>query len=189
MTIHSSHPRKDLIALIEIYKLQVNPHLRNYTELSKHILLKLLWKTICELDILNIVNNDLFFFKDVDHLKEYIVAPTPHVVVREKDVLQLHEKVKNLNYYIKRCGYLVSQSNYDSLDDIIADANYVRQYGSVPSVRRVIKLLNLDVKIKISFVCLMSDRQRKAIQRRDDIKTKTTPSFKINKGTHVITFI
>ena len=168
--IHSSHPRKDLIALIEIYKLQVNPHLRNYTELSKHILLKLLWKTICELDILNIVDNDLFFFKDVDHLKEYIVAPTPHVVVREKDVL-------------------VSQSNYDSLDDIIADANYVRQYGSVPSVRRVIKLLNLDVKIKISFVCLMSDRQRKAIQRRDDIKTKTTPSFKINKGTHVITFI
>ena len=187
--IHSTHSRKELLDLIDIYELNKdNDFLHNYQDMSKHVLSKLLWKTIQQMDSLSIKENDLFFFTDLDHLKKYICKPTPNKNIRGKDVLHLHEKIKDLNYYIKRCSYLISQSNYESIDDIIADANFVKQYGSLPAVRRVIALLNLDVKIKISFECDMTQRQRKALQIKEQIKKQTTPGFKVNKGTYTIVF-
>tara|TARA_R110000787_G_scaffold120927_1_gene231795 strand:- start:437 stop:1009 length:573 start_codon:yes stop_codon:yes gene_type:complete len=189
MTIHSTHSRKELIDLIDIYKLhEGNDYLHNYEDMSKHILARLLWKTIQELHSLSIKDNDLFFFDSLDELKQFVSTPTPNMQIRGKDVLFLHEKIKNLNYYIKQCGYLVGQSNYNSLDDIILDAEFVRQHGSLPSVRRVIKLLNLDVKLTTTFECVMSQRQRKSLQIKEEIKKQTETRFKIKKGSHIIIF-
>ena len=189
MAIHSTHSRKDLIDLIEIYSLQENnDYLHNYDQMSKHILSKLLWKTIQELDSLNIKDNDLFFFESLEHLKKFISSPTPNRQVRGKDVLWLHEKIKDLNYYIKHCGYDIHQSNYSCLDDVIKDVNFVKEYGSLPAVRRVVRLINLDNKLTTIFECNLSQRQRKALELKEQIKKQTQPHFKIKKGTHTIIF-
>ena len=187
--IHSTHSRKELIDIIEIYQLQENnDYLHNYDQMSKHILSKLLWKSIQEMDTLIINDNDLFFFESLEHLKKFITSPTPNRQVRGKDILWLHEKIKNLNYYVNHCGYLVSQSNYDTLDDVIKDVNFVKQYGSLPAVRRVIRLINLDTKLTTTFECNLSQRQRKALELKEIIKKQTQPQFKIKKGTHTIIF-
>tara|TARA_R110000765_G_scaffold179183_1_gene285014 strand:- start:255 stop:827 length:573 start_codon:yes stop_codon:yes gene_type:complete len=189
MAIHSTHSRKELIDLIEIYQLQENnDYLHNYDQMSKHILSKLLWKSIQEMDTLIIKDNDLFFFESLEHLKEFISKPTPNRQVRGKDILWLHDKLRNLNYYINHCGYLVSQSNYSCLDDVIKDINFVKEYGSLPAVRRIVRLINNDVKIKVQFECNLSERQRKALQIKEQIKKQTSPQFKVKKGTHTIIF-
>ena len=42
--IHSTHSRKELLDLIDIYKLDKdNDFLHNYQDMSKHVLSKLLW--------------------------------------------------------------------------------------------------------------------------------------------------
>ena len=64
----------------------------------------------------------------------------------------------------------------------------MKQYGSLPAVRRVIALLNIDPKIKTKFITDMTQRQRKAIQLKEQIKKQTTPGFKVNKGTYTIVF-
>ena len=189
MEIHTSHSRKDLIDLIDIYNLdENNNYLYNYLEMSKIVLSKLLWKSIQQLDSLSIKDNDLFFIKDLDHLKEYISSRSPNKSIRGKDVLHLYDKLKNLNFYVKKCGYNIHQSNYNCLNDIITDIDFVRQYGSLPAVRRVVKLINLDNQLKMSFECVMSQRQRKALELKEHIKKQTTPQFKIKKGQHIVIF-
>ena len=74
------------------------------------------------------------------------------------------------------------------MEDIIKDANSVRQYGNEPSVRRCIKLLNLDTKIKISFLCVMSNRTKRTLEIKEEIKKQTTPKLKIKKGNHILYF-
>ena len=189
MPVHSTHSKRDLSDLIDIYHLNDNnTYLHNYRDLSKQLLSDLLWKTIEEMVSLEIVDNDLFFISSLDHLKEYLSLPSPNKLYLGKDILFLYDKLKNLNFYVKKCGYNVHQSNYATLNDIILDADFVRQYGSLPAVRRIIRLLNLDCKIKMSFECVMTDRQRKALQIKEKIKKQTTPKFKINKGIHIVIF-
>jgi len=48
--------------------------------------------------------------------------------------------------------------------------------------------LNLDVKLTTTFECVMSQRQRKALQIKEEIKKQTETRFKIKKGTHIIIF-
>ena len=189
MEIHTSHSRKDMVDLIDIYNLdENNNYLYNYLEMSKIVLSKLLWKTIQQMDSLSIKDNDLFFIKDLEHLKEYISSRSPNKSIRGKDILFLYDKLKNLNFYVKKCGYNIHQSNYNCLNDIIDDTHFVRQYGSLPAVRRIVKLINLDNQIKMSFECVMSQRQRKALELKEHIKKQTTPQFKIKKGQHIVIF-
>ena len=151
-----SHSRKDLIDIIETYKLNDSKYLHGYNDMNKDILSQLLWKVVTD--------------------------------KRRKLDISNDTKIKNLNYYCKRCGYILEQSNYESMEDIIKDANSVRQYGNEPSVRRCIKLLNLDNKIKISFLCVMSNRTKRTLEMKDEIKKQTTPSLKIKKGNHIVSF-
>jgi hypothetical protein len=187
--IHTSHSRKDLIDIIEAYSLYESQYLHGYDNMSKLILSQLLWKVITDVTYkLDISTDTCFFFKDIEDLKDYVSSKNPNINLKRKDMLDIHSKVKNLNFYCKKCGYIVEQSNYNSLEDIIKDAHVVRQYGNEPSVRRCIKLLNLDNKIKISFLCVMSSRTKKTLAIKEQIKQETTPQFKVNKGTHTLIF-
>lgn len=117
----------------------------------------------------------------------YLKNPTSSIL-KGQDKIIIHSKVKNLNYYSKKCGYIVAQSNYATLNDIIKDANIIRHYGNEPCVRRSIKLLNMDNKIKTSFYCIMSAKTRQTLQLKEQIKKQTTPSFKVKKGFIIIVF-
>ena len=57
-------------------------------------------------------------------------------------------KIKKILHYCIKSNYEISYSNYESLEDIIKDANVIRYFGNEPSVRRAIRLLNKDNKIK-----------------------------------------
>tara|TARA_R110002096_G_scaffold279243_1_gene473483 strand:+ start:42 stop:611 length:570 start_codon:yes stop_codon:yes gene_type:complete len=187
--IDISHSRKDLIDIIETYKLNDSKYLHGYNDMNKDILSQLLWKVVTDKRRkIDISNDTCFFFKDIDDLKKYISSKSPNVKLKNKDMIEIHTKIKNLNYYCKKCSYILEQSNYESMEDIIKDANIVRQYGNEPSVRRCIKLLNLDNKIKISFLCVMSNRTKRTLEMKDEIKKQTTPRLKIKKGNHIVSF-
>ena len=110
------------------------------------------------------------------------------VRVLKKDDMETRKKIKNIIYYCCKCSYEVSLSNYDTLKDIIKDANYIRFFGNEPSVRRAIRLLNRDNKIKDVFLCVMSDAVRGRVEEEEKLKQETKPKFKIVKGTHRVVF-
>jgi hypothetical protein len=110
------------------------------------------------------------------------------VKVLSKGDMKTRMKIKNIIYYCCKCSYEVSLSNYDTLEDIIKDANHIRFFGNEPSVRRAIRLLNLDSKIKDVFFCVMSDAVRKRVDEEEKLKQETQPRFKISRGPHTLVF-
>jgi hypothetical protein len=110
------------------------------------------------------------------------------VKVLSKDDMKTRAKIKNIIYYCCKCSYEISLSNYKSLRGIVRDANHIRFYGNEPSVRRAIRLLNLDSKIKDVLFCVMSDAVRERVEEQHKIKQETKPKFKITKGHHVVVF-
>jgi len=108
-----------------------------------------------------------------------------------KTDLETRSKIKNLIFYATKCNYELSFSNYESIEDVIKDANHVRFYGNESSVRRAIRLINLDNKIiqkKISFKVLMSDKVKDRLNKETEIKQKTQTGLKIIRRPHIVTF-
>tara|TARA_R110001599_G_scaffold90384_2_gene238356 strand:- start:10 stop:579 length:570 start_codon:yes stop_codon:yes gene_type:complete len=187
--IHSTHTRKDLIDIIETYNLYDSKHLIGYNDMAKDILSQLLWRVVSDKRRkLDISNDTCFFFKCSEDLSLYLSTKSPNIKLKNKDYLMILNVIKNLNYYCKKCNYIVEQSNYDSIEDIIKDADIIKEYGNEAIVRRCIKLLNKDIKIKDKLECVMSNRTKKTIELKNLIKQDTTPHFKIKRQTFTLDF-
>ena len=98
------------------------------------------------------------------------------------------EKIKKIIYYCTKCNYEINYSTYDNLQQIIDDANIIRFFGNEPSVRRAIKLLNKDNKVKHKIDIIMSEKCKSRLDRLEQFKKDNTPKFKVIKGNHKITF-
>tara|TARA_R110000824_G_scaffold178240_1_gene357867 strand:- start:87 stop:431 length:345 start_codon:yes stop_codon:yes gene_type:complete len=109
-------------------------------------------------------------------------------LVLNKEDTETRSKIKNLIYYCTKCSYEVSLSNYDKLDDIIKDSKSIRLYGNEPSVRRAIRLINNDNKVKDIIICVMSETVRGRVAEEEQLRLETKPKFKVSKGSHTIVF-
>ena len=98
------------------------------------------------------------------------------------------EMIKKIIYYCKKCNYVLSYSNYDKLEDIISDAHKIKYFGNEPSVRRAIRLLNKDNKIKEPVPIIMSAKCKERLDRLELVKKNNSVKFKINRGTINVIF-
>ena len=98
------------------------------------------------------------------------------------------EIIKKILHYCYKSNYVISFSNYDKLEDIIKDANIIKYYGNEPSVRRCIRLLNKDSKIKDKIEVKMSEKCRARLDRIQQIKEDNKIKFKIRKETITVVF-
>ena len=186
--IHKSHSRKDLIDIIEIYELDFDS-LDNYRELTKDTLLKNIWSILQEKDVFFSPTHDTYFFFDnIEDIKSYLVKPSPNKQITDKTLLDINKRVKKIIYYCTKCSYELKFAGYDSLNDIIKDAEYIRIYGNLPSVRRAIKLINLDSKIKDKFEVILSQKTKKTLEEKERIKISQIPTYKREHGSFTVRF-
>jgi hypothetical protein len=179
--IHPSHSRKDLIEIIEMLDLWIDITLKKH-ELSEQLCIQLG-------DIEKLPDyTDFFDFKDKNDLKVYLSNPTPKNIVPSLEKHIVYDKIRNIIYYCKGANYLVHSSNYNHIKDIIKDAEYISTYGDEPSVRRALRLLEKDNKIKDIIKPKLSIRAKKRLHDKNRIKSLTRPRMKIHKGTFVILF-
>jgi len=102
--------------------------------------------------------------------------------------LEEGEIIKKILHYAYKSNYVISYSNYDTLEDIIKDANRIRYFGNEPSVRRAIKLLNNDNKIKEPIQVIMSDKCRARLDRIEKIKEDNKVKFKVTREPITVVF-
>jgi hypothetical protein len=186
--IHVSHTKKDLLDIIHIYEFYKYPSLSNSEELSKQELSFNLWSILCDEDQPIPKDDKYLFFTDIRDIKIYLLRTSPNKQITSSTLLEINEKVKNLIYYCKKCNFEISLSNYSSLSEVITSANDIRMYGNMPNVRRAIKLVNRDVKIKEEIEVVMSQKIRRTLLHQEKVKKETTPSFKVKRGEHVVVF-
>lgn len=110
------------------------------------------------------------------------------VKVFKYDDLETKTKIKYLIHYATKCNYEISFSHYETLEDIIKDANHVRFYGNEPSARRAIRLINKDVKIKTSFKLVMSDEVRQHLQEQEELYKSIQLTLKVKREPITLVF-
>jgi len=187
--IHPSHSRKELIEIIEIFQIyQVD----EYRDLKKNKLARTLWGVLTDTKYIK-PDNEHYFISDVSELREYLRKPSnrqiPNNAVRE-DVIK---RVKNLLYYAKT-GFSFLGSNYKTIDGVIADAEFVANYGDLPAVRRALRLLNGDggkhgdPKMTHKIEAKLTQRSRERLKREKKLKDDTTLKFRMKVGPIVVHF-
>ena len=102
--------------------------------------------------------------------------------------LEEAEKIKKIIYYCSKCNYEIEYSTYDNLKQIIEDAKSIRCFGNEPSVRRAIKLLNNDNKVKNQIDVIMSEKCKARLDRLEQIKKDNSVQFKVIKGPITVVF-
>ncbi len=181
-SIHTTHSKKDLCEIIEIFDLKVAEYKKlNKKQLSKSILYQL--SIIEEI----IEDNDFYFIKNKKELIDYLVNPDSSKQLTIKEKASVMELAKYIIMYVKN-GYYLSHSPFDDYDDMIDKAKYIANYSDIPSVRRAIELLNTDAKLKEKIEPIMSSRMKKKIERNKRNKQKCQGGLIIKKGPILVTF-
>jgi hypothetical protein len=181
--IHNSHPRKELIEIVELFQIF---QVKDYKDLKKADLSKELWYVLTKSEYIR-ADQEHYFVDNIHELREYLMKPhnkqIPNDVVRE-DVIS---RAKNLLFYAKT-GYDFTGSNYDNIEEVMADMLFVKNYGDLPAVRRAIRLVNEDLKVPHKVEPTLTRRCEKKLQREKKIKSDTTLRFRLSYDPVVLIF-
>jgi hypothetical protein len=184
MKIHSSHSKKDLHEVIEVFQIY---EIENYKIMKKCELAPLLEAS---LDVRDYVPEDTnnFFIKNLNDLKEYLTIPTTRQITSNSVRFDVTDRVKNLLFYCRDCGYNVAVSNYNTQEDVIADATFISNYGDLPSSRRALKFYNMDPKAPTKIHPIMTRRVERRVREMAEQKRENCLSLKTHEGPFVLDF-
>ena len=179
--IHSSHSRKDLLELSDIFDIRIaDKYDLSKKELADQFLVSLKKMKTIEPD------EQYYFIESKDELTEYLTSPhqTKSLTIQDKQ-----EIIKFSRYIIYYCehGYVVD-CRFESLQHLIQIATYISNYGDIATVRRALKLLSYDKKINPPIVAKISKRVQQELQDKKKVKYDCMNSLKIKKGKVVVVF-
>lgn len=167
MVVHKSHTKKDLIEVIDVF--EFHDVIENAVDLNKECLSNFI---DIHLRTIATITPDLHYFdcKDLEDLREYLKKPSPKQVlsIKEKDLIL--DKSKKIIFYSKICGYSLSSTTYETIEEVIEDAMMVRKYGDIPTCRRAIKLLNGDLKLPQKIDIIMTYRMQQRLEKSRRLK-------------------
>jgi hypothetical protein len=98
---------------------------------------------------------------DINQLKDYLMMSIPskmNLNVEKKELIYI--KIQRLLFYCRN-NYRIKKTGFTSMKEIVDDAEFICQWGDLPSVKYVINKLNTDNKVKNRLVPKMSRNPRK----------------------------
>lgn len=170
---HKSHSRRELIEIIKLFKLPIE----DCEDYNKKDLTEKMIDTLNTID--NIIPDEHFYgINNLNELKEHLIKPNQKKILSIKDKNEIMITAKLIISFCKG-GYCVEISYFDSMDEIYVEARRVSQFGDIPSVRRMCKLLNNNPHSNEMIYPVIS----KKVQR--DLEVKSLTSKKVHKSLHV----
>lgn len=180
--IHSSHSRKDLLEVCDVFDIVI----KNREDLNKNELSRMLWLKIQTMTEIN-PDNEYFFVNNLDELKHFLVNHNSNKLLSIKDKEKIVENARRIISYCVG-GYNIT-GNFDDINDLIATAMNISKYGDISSVRRALRLLKDDSKVSPSIEPVISKRVERELYRKEQIKLKSKQSgLRVKRGRIILTF-
>ena len=181
MKIHNTHSRKELFDIITVFQLPI-PNKNDFNKAQIQM------RIIECLDYFENINpeTEYFYVETKAELIKYLEDPNPNktLTIKEKDDVMARAK-KIINY--GRNNYFLMPSSYMSFDDVYNDAVKISKYGSIPSVRKAIELLNKDPKLAYPIELRIPKRVETQIKKKKKLKQSDVPLY-IKRGKFEIRF-
>jgi len=181
--IHQTHSKKDLIEIVESFQLF---EIENYGSMKKKMLAQEVWRVLSGRDHIT-PDNEYFFVTTIDELMDYLVHTSAKQITSNSVKFDVVDRVKNLQYYT-RGGYEFAGTNYECIEDVILDGEFVRHFGDLPAVRRVIESLNKDPKMPFSLKAVMTRRVEQRVNKIRELRKKNFPRYHVKHGSVTIEF-
>ena len=136
--IHKSFSKQDLKDIITEFGLDIE----NYTAYNKYQLSVLIRDYLNKENDVNAGDNRLYDnIESKEDLIHMLEKPNPHKLLTVKDKVKVMAFCKEVIHYCN-AGYVVENSDFNSLEEIQIQMKDIERYGDIPSVRRSCRLMN-----------------------------------------------
>ena len=177
-----SHPKKDLLNIINIYKLPIEEP----NDISKNILGVKIFN--CLEDIIELEWSDEFpeLFKASD-LIEYLENPKLNSELNYKDRQDMIHSAKIILNYC-RSGFLISNTKFKDYDDLYELAEKISLHCDIPTCRRAINEFNMDSKLRNKFEIKLSSKYQKELNQKNIKKSELMNQVNFKVGVYHLSF-
>lgn len=124
--------------------------------------------------------DNVYNIHSLNELRIYISNPNPKKTISVKEKQTIMTICKEIVKYCKN-KYLIEKCNYKTIIDLEDDMRWITQYGDLPSVRRVCKLMNDNIQRSQKWSPVISPQVKKTLEDKE--LSKNTPSFGIRVAT------
>lgn len=143
--IHKTHSKRELIEMMAHFRIFIG---EDPTQYNKKELQQVIIDTIPKIKDDDIKYDNKYLCNSVEDFINYLVSYNTKKVLSVKEKENLMKISKRLNNYCKN-DYNLDFTMYGNIYEIINDAQKISKYGDSPTIRKTLKLLNLDPKINI----------------------------------------
>ena len=179
--IHSSHSRKDLLELCDIFNIRVDDKFN----CSKKVLSERMYESINAARRLE-PDEKNYHLKNKKELLEYLEAPhqTKSLSISEKQ-----EIIKYCRQIIFYCdNNFVLEPHFDSVEHLRTIAVYISNFGDISTVRRALDKLKYDKKIDSVVEPTISAKVQKELDKQKRLKCCEMNSLRVRHGKVLLKF-
>ena len=181
--IDKSFTKKDLIDIIQAYDIPIDdPKQHSKNELS----ITLTEILVSEVYQINYSSDYPEFFKNED-LIEYLSLPKSNEELNYKEKSEMIQKAKKIINYCRN-GFMISITDYLSIDQIYQEGIIVANHCDIPTCRRAIDELNNDPKIRNKIEKKISPKVKKTLEQKKINKDELTPKLQFHTGNYELVF-
>ncbi len=181
MIIHKSWSKNELCRMIDLLGLDIsNP--KQYKKIDCAGIM------VHHINSLDSIEPSIYLpFNNVVELKHCLINPNPNKLLTIKEKNAVIHTCKKIKHFCRN-GFDISFSEYKTIDELYRDADYVKKFGAIPSVRKAIKELNeypnrprrIDVNIPLHV--------KKELEIKSKLKKKNNFSLEVKKGHFLLRF-
>ena len=180
--IDKTFSKGDLLEIISRF----NIHVPGCNTLDKLRLSIMLWSEINNLQSIP-EDNEIYMIKNVQELKTYLTKPNPDKLLTIKQKQKIMRFCKEVIVYCNN-GYNLDSSIFNNLEEIYIQMKDISIYGDIPSVRRAIRLINQDPKLKERIEPVISNKMKRVLESKNKKKVKKYYGLISKQGSFIITF-
>jgi len=181
MSIHKSFTKKDLLEIITTFDIPIDDA-KSYNKSD------LGFELSNVLDFFEIQYHPDYpdFYKTID-LQRYLQNQKSNEELNYKEKGEMIQKAKKIINYCRN-GYMLSFTEYFSIDEIYQDAVIVANHCDIPTCRRAIDEFNKDPKVRNKLEKKISPKVKKVLEQKKINKEALQPKMKFQRKPSIVTF-
>ncbi len=181
MIIHKSWSKNELCKMIDLLGLDIsNP--KQYKKIDCAGIM------VHHINTLDSIEPSLHLpFNNVVELKHCLINPNPNKLLSIKEKNNVIHTCKKIKHFCRN-NYDISLSEYKNIDELYRDADYVKKFGAIPSVRKAIKELNEYPHKPREIVVDIPLHVKKELEIKAKLKKKNQFKLEVKKGHFIIKF-
>jgi hypothetical protein len=182
MNLDKTWSKKDLTEITAMYSLDI--------EEPKYLSKKCLYKAIIHSlsgDQEIQWNNEFPNINDNEDLMELLQKPKHNCELNYKDKQEMIQRAKYIIHYCRN-GFLLGGSSFLSVEELYEEGLVIANHCNIPTCRRAINELNLDLKIRTKIQIKVSTKVKKDLEQKKINKSELTNKFKREHGIFIIYF-